>query len=219
MSKNLSSRNPPPKKKKSGISSLLAVLLSGMVLGLIVAGAVAWFVMKSPSPFVNKDQAKETTPAEGKDAKAAAKPEAKKAPESGKTVLPPEQAPTPAQAASAPAGDDKPRFEFYKVLTDKQEATVPVKKGATESKPADAVPDKQEYYLQVGSYTSMEEAEKKKAGLAMQGVEARIQTVDLPEKGVRHRVRLGPYKNMEEMNKMRASLKQNGVDSTPMRGQ
>ncbi len=50
MSKNSNSRTAPPRK---GGSSLLAAVLVGMVLGLILAGGVAWYILQRPNPFVN----------------------------------------------------------------------------------------------------------------------------------------------------------------------
>src|SRR3990172_3058301 len=86
-------------QNKSG-SSLLTGILIGMVIGAGMAAGLAWYVMKSPSPFVTKEQA-------------AAKP-----------LM---DAAKPAVSAEAPVsgvGDGKPRFEFYKVLTDKQDTAV-----------------------------------------------------------------------------------------------
>jgi cell division protein FtsN len=99
---------------------------------------------------------------------------------------------------------DKPRFEFYKVLTDK-DAGAPAKPAdkAVEAKPAVTT-----QYLQAGSFASVEDAENLKAKLAMLGIEAAIQTVAIPEKGVWHRVRLGPYKNADEIGRVRTTLKQ-----------
>ena len=117
-------------------------------------------------------------------------------------------------------GSDKPRFEFYKVLTDKQEAIIvaPAKPAerpkAADSKPAAAY---EPQILQAGSFSSEPDAEKLKAKLALLGVEAGIQTATIPDKGVWYRVRLGPYKSSDEMNRARNFLKQNGVESTPMR--
>lgn len=197
MSKNAGNKSAAPRK---GGSPLLTGLLAGMVIGVAMAAGLAWFIMKSPSPFVQNEQVVVKPPV-------AAQPEARPV----------------AVAQSAPASGvegDKPRFEFYKVLTDKQDAAVPAAKPAgkpqAESKPA-VISGPQ--FLQAGSFASAGDAEKQKARLAMMGFEANIQTVSIPEKGVWHRVRLGPYKNADEMNAARATLKQNGIDATPTRAQ
>lgn len=202
MSRNTGNRSATPRKG----GALLTGILIGMVIGAGMAAGLAWYIMKSPSPFVQKEPVA--------------------------TKLPPDIAkPTPdAQPAAAASGvaDGKPRFEFYKVLTDKQDATVaappampavkpqPQKTQAVDNKPAVA---DEAYVLQAGSFSNADDAEKLKARLALLGIEASTQTATIPDKGVWHRVRLGPYKNAEEMNKARALLKQNGVDATPMRAQ
>jgi cell division protein FtsN len=150
--------------------------------------------MKSPSPFVQKEQAGMT-----------------------RSSLPPAK-PEPAPVAPSPAEDgDKPRFEFYKVLTDKPDAGVATPRPADKPKASPAKPSAQ--YLQAGSFTSAADAENLKARLAFLGFEAGIQTVTIPDKGVWHRVRLGPYKSTDELGKVRTTLKQNGVDSTPIPAQ
>lgn len=176
-------------------SSLVIGIMIGVLLGLAIAGLVAWYLQKTPGKFMNPE---------------------KPLPE--KTAVIPS---TPASGVNA----DKPRFEFYKVLTDKQDAGVTQKDNekstTTGGKPADQTPTvvKEIYYLQAGSFSNAEDADKLKAKLAMLGMEANVQVATIPEKGVWHRVRLGPYKGEEEMKVARATLKQNGVDANPMRAQ
>ncbi|BBI98440.1 hypothetical protein FGKAn22_01330 [Ferrigenium kumadai] len=212
MSRNTGNKSGGARKGGSG-SPLLTGILVGMVIGVAMAAGLAWFIMKSPSPFVQNEQV-------------TAKPAAAAKPQAQPTVVVPGATPG-AQPAAAPASGvngDKPRFEFYKVLTDKQETTVapaapaakPAGKPQPESKPV-AVSGPQ--FLQAGSFSNVADAEKVKARLAMMGVEASIQTATIPDKGVWHRVRLGPYKSADEMNKVLATLKQNGIDATPIRAQ
>jgi len=208
MAKNSSNRSAPPRKG----SSLLVGIMVGMVFGLAIAAGVAWYILKTPNPFVNKEprEAVRLTP----------------------DAVKPAPAPASEAAAASGVGESKPRFEFYKVLTDKQDATVPVQKGsdkpaATESKPtpaqavqpAEKAAAKETYFLQAGAFSNADDADKLKARLAMLGMEASIQTVTIPDKGVWHRVRLGPYKGTDEMNKTLAELKQNGVEATPTKAQ
>lgn len=199
--------NKPAISRKSG-SQLLAGILVGMVIGVGLAAGLAWYIMKSPSPFMQKEPVAAHPPV------AAAKP----------TVS---AATATSSAAASGVGDPKPRFEFYKVLTDKQDAGAPTDKSkpakpqstqpqAAESKPAAA---NEPQFLQAGSFSNADDAEKLKARLALLGIEASTHTATIPDKGVWHRVRLGPYKNTDEMNRARALLKQNGVDATPMRAQ
>lgn len=196
MSKNgNNSRSSAPPRKGN---PLFAGILIGMLLGVAISGGVAWYILKSPSPFVNKEprEASKLTP-DQKSAKGAD------------------------TTAASGVNEGKPRFEFYKVLTDKEGATTPQKGGAkpgadgkTPAKPAATT-----YFLQAGSFSNEDDADNLKAKLALLGMEASVQNATLPDKTLWHRVRLGPYKSLDEANKTAALLKQNGVDATPMRGQ
>lgn len=203
MSRNTGNKSAAQRKS---VDPLLTGILVGMVIGASMAAGLAWYIMKSPSPFVQKEPANAKPPVE-----------------IAKSAAPAGNATPNAPAAASGVVDGKPRFEFYKVLTDKQDATVPAKPAgkpqpakAAESKPAAA---NEPYFLQAGSFSNADDAEKLKARLALLGIEASIQTATIPDKGVWHRVRMGPYKNTDEMNRARNLLKQNGVDATPMRAQ
>ncbi|MGA7593671.1 MAG: SPOR domain-containing protein [Gallionella sp.] len=190
---NRDSGNKSAAQRKSA-NTLLVGILAGMVIGVAMAAAVAWFMKRSPSPFVNREQPALAVPQ----------------PESALPAIPLEQAP-------AKTGDDKQRFQFYKILTDKQKGpAVPADQGR-QVKPL--IPVFQPQILQAGSFPNPTDAENLKAKLALLGVESSIQSATIKDKGVWYRVRLGPYKTADEMNKTRGFLKQNGVDSTPMRVQ
>lgn len=208
MSRNSGNRFAASRKEGN---PLLTGILVGMIIGVAMSAGLAWYIMKSPSPFVNSEQP------------VAARPQPK-------VVAPVEVAKPaePAPVAASGVAEDKPRFEFYKVLTDKPDAA-----GGEQNKPADktqanagkqaaqqtAPAAKEIYYLQAGSFPNADDAEKLKAKLTLMDMDVSVQTVAIPDKGVWHRVRVGPYKGTEEMNKARSTLKQNGVDATPMRGQ
>lgn len=194
MRRNSSSRSAPTRKNSS---SLLAGILVGMVVGLAIAGGVAWYILKTPSSFVSS--------APNEPAKLAPAPAAKIAPPA-----------VSAEAASGVLGEGKPRFEFYKVLTDKQDTMMPGPKDSNKSTQKPQAAAKGIYYLQAGSFSNADDADKMKAKLSMLGMEVNVQTATIPDKGVWHRVRLGPYKGADEMNKALAMLKQNGVSATPM---
>ncbi len=181
-------------------SSLILGILVGMVLGLLVAGGIAWHLANRPKAFATRDQHEAT-------------PEATKVP--SPTPSPPRTPPAAtAQAHAHPAsgvGSDGTRFTFYHELTDTdhQPARGPAH-GATAStegsKQAGAT-----YFLQAGSFAKADEADRLKAKLAMIGMEAAVQTADVPGKGTYYRVRLGPYHSADEMNKANATLKENGI--------
>ncbi len=198
-------------------SPLMVGLLLGLIVGVGIAAALAWYTMKTPSPFVSK-QATASQAALTEQLKAAASEVTKQA-----------------NAAVSSVTDAKPRFEFYKVLTDKQDApslpmqdsakpvvNKPVAVAKTNTSNIIETPKpvtKGIYYLQAGAFANQAEAEKLKAGLLMDGMEVTVLAANIPDKGVFHRVRTGPYQSAEEMNKARAKLQLKGINSTPMRVQ
>ncbi len=197
MTRNTSNKSNPARKDGN---PLLAGMLIGMVIGVAMAAGLAWFIMKSPSPFVQVE------PVEAKTPVAATKSATPSGSDSHTT---------------AGVNDDKPRFEFYKVLTDKDPAVTAPPKAAvapSQTEVKTAVPA-EPLFLQAGSFTNPEDADRIKAKLALLGIEANTQTATIPDKGVWYRVRLGPYKSADELNRARIFLKQNGVDSTPMHAQ
>lgn len=189
--------------KKSGSTpstSILPGIIIGVTVGLIIAGGLAWYMLKSPSA------------------------------KSLGTVTQSEQlaieksSPEKMDAVSAPAGatgtkENKPRFEFYKVLTDKAASPVSKIVPKATNKPVVSDLSTELYYLQIGSFSNAEDADKLKAKLALMGMEAAVQVATIPDKGVWHRVRLGPYMGQSEANQAREALKLNGVEGTPMRAQ
>ncbi|BCK86350.1 cell division protein FtsN [Sideroxyarcus emersonii] len=185
---------------------VVAGVFIGMVLGIAAAGAVAWFVLKkNPTAFINKEPSK---PA----------PQVAAVPASAPAVVAP--------VAASGVGEPKQHFEFYKELTDKSDGTAhksspkPAVKPPVAPRPAQppAAASKEVYYVQAGSFQNIDDAEKLKAKLAFSGFEATLQTVNLPDKGVWHRVRLGPY-NSNEAGRTVATLKQNGIIATQQRAQ
>jgi len=71
----------------------------------------------------------------------------------------------------------------------------------------------EKYYLQAGAFEDPSEADNLKARLALMGVEASVQKVEVPDKGTLHRVRTGPYLGQEAMNKAREGLSASGIST------
>lgn len=184
---------------------VFAGILLGIVMGLALAGVIAWFVLKKnpvPVPVV-------------KEPIAATKPSA--SPENAANSKP------AASGTASAANDGKPRFEFYKELSGKPDTNpgkknekrdVAMLKQQPSGKPGESTGT---YFLQEGAYTSMDDAEKVKAKLALLGVVANVQPAIIPDKGLWYRVRMGPFKDAEEMNASLASLKLNGVKAVPVK--
>jgi cell division protein FtsN len=181
-------KRPEPAARGSG-SQLLVGILIGLVLGLGIALAVAWYINKMPNPFATR-----TPPTQLEPVKPAP-------PATGKTGDKPVR-----------ATEEKPRFDFYKILPGAEEPPVESQaKGAR--KPSTAAAG-ETFFLQAGAFQNARDADTLRARLALLGIEARVQTATLPDKGVWHRVRVGPYTSVAELDRTRDTLKQNGVETT-----
>jgi cell division protein FtsN len=213
-----------------GGSTMLGILF-GLVLGILIALGVAWYVNKAPLPFQSK-AAKPATPAtkpatpatkQNEPADTADEPprEAKAAPA---PAVQPAQPAQPAPPTTAPVtlpgrpGEkqvERPRFDFYKMLPSGEEPSAkaerPEKK--PEVAPAPAPAPTEPMFLQAGSFQNPGEADNLKAKLALLGLEAGVQATELPGKGTVHRVRIGPFTKPAAMNRARALLAENGVQA------
>jgi len=165
----------------------------GLLVGLAIALGIAFYLNKTPIPFL----AQKAKPAE-KDS-------------GGK---PPAIAGLPqGSSAQAPAGE-KPKFDFYKILPGSEE---PVSEAELRER-ARAAKGQQEsskdvYFIQAGSFQNPADADNQKARLAILGFESSVEPASLPDKGVWYRVRLGPYTKVEDINKVRQSLAQSGIEA------
>lgn len=193
-------RAPAPKSSAGGT---LVGLFIGLVLGIVGAAAVVWYINKMPTPFKQPP------------VQPSAKNEASRPTAEGPVPLP------------GKPGDPVPekRFQFYDILPGKTEAKVenaPAAGAADTAKASAAnavrepVVGQDAVYLQAGSFQSPGDADNQKAKLAMIGMEAAVQQVMLQDK-VWYRVRLGPYAKTEEANKVRAELVRHGIDAAVTR--
>ena len=222
MSRDMKPRKTPARKKSAG-GTLIGIFI-GLILGVVAALGVAWYINKAPMPFVNKTQNGAPMPPEALPAKGA-----EKAPGADKQAA--QQAAAPVALPGKP-GDpvpDKPRFDFYKILPgnaealpapdakpeakkDAKEKDAKDGKEAKDSKEAAKEAVKEPLFLQAGSFQKPGDADNQKASLAMLGVEATVQQVMVGDK-VWYRVRLGPYGKIDEVNKVRAELAKAGVEA------
>lgn len=110
-------------------------------------------------------------------------------------------------AATAPAAPEAaPSFDFYKVLPGDAPGELPSAAAPHASTPL--------YYLQAGAFQNADDADNLKAQLALLGVEAVIQTGEVANKGVFHRVRVGPFSALDEVDRTRSLLTQNNIPAT-----
>lgn len=201
------SRDMKPRKRsnashrKSGGGTLIGLFV-GLVIGVLAAAGVVWYIHKTPAPFSNKVQPPPQTPRQ----------------QEGTPLALPGKPGDP-----IPQSGDKPRFDFYKILPGNSDAIPdPKPAGAKSGEPKQAEGTKgkdgketalkEAVYLQTGSFQNAGDADNQKAKLAMMGAEAAIQQVMLQDK-VWYRVRLGPFRNIEEVNAMRAELARQGIEA------
>ncbi len=135
----------------------------------------------------------------------------------------PRQRPEPAIAdgiSSADAEQDKPHYDFFTVLPE-MKVDVPEqdpKQNSEQKIGQETAPETESgtYLLQVGSFRQAGDAEHLKARLALIGIVARIQTVNVNE-ATWHRVRIGPVNGARKADELRNQLADNGIDSLVMK--
>lgn len=124
----------------------------------------------------------------------------------------------PKTATAKPA--ETLQFDFYTILPS-QEVVVPDPEppAKKEPKPGDKqakpVPEGV-YYLQVGSFRSLDDANGMRAQVILLGTEASIQSVTI-DRDIWHRVRVGPYKNLARLREVRKRLRDNRVETLLIR--
>ena len=200
-------RNPRPPARKSGGNTLLGLFV-GLVIGVLAAAAVVWYLFKTPAPFSSKFQASSANSANAAAA----------APGTGNAAAQP-SAPMalPGKPGDPiPQSGDKPRFDFYKILPGNADA-VPDAKTAAKTPDGKSRNEKdttlaEPLYLQTGSYQNPADADNQKARLAMMGAEATVHQVMLQDK-VWYRVRLGPFRKMDEVTGLRSELAKQGIEA------
>jgi cell division protein FtsN len=114
-------------------------------------------------------------------------------------------------AGGAPGPEESDRYDFYEMLPN-FEVVVPEREAAVQRHaPAAAVEKSGAYVLQAGSYRKVEEADRVRAQLALQGIEARVQRVSI-DADTWHRVRIGPISDLSELNRVRDRLREADMD-------
>ena len=172
----------PPRPDSSG--SFLIGLFFGFLLGLGVAAGIAIYFFKTPIPFADRPRAQDK-------------------------ALAADQKAEPLKSAKA---DEKPRFDFYRILPGKEEPVTERQMRDAAKQAGKPGAPKESYFLQAGSFQNPADADGLKARLALMGMEANVEPANVAGKGVWYRVRLGPYTRVDEINRVRQQLTQNGVD-------
>ncbi len=224
------------KHKTTQRGSFVLGLVVGLLIGLALALAVALYITKAPVPFINKvpqrtaeqDTAEaernrdwdpnaplgaRTGPRVSSPGLPAASATGALPPGIAPAVVPPAPAPAPLPQRRDPAailaGGDVPA-----PAATARPAAGP-SAGATPAAPAPGA-DPFDYYVQAGAFTRAEDAEQRRANLALMGLEARV--LDREQSGrMVYRVRLGPYAQRDEADAQQQRLQQAQVEAQIVR--
>lgn len=122
-----------------------------------------------------------------------------------------------ADASDGAASEDPGRqYDFYEMLP-KFEVVVPEKEQAVRrDAPNSSIERPGTYVLQVGTYRKLEDAQRVRQQLALQGVDASVQRVAV-DNDVWHRVRVGPLTDLAEINRLRGKLRSADLDALVIR--
>jgi cell division protein FtsN len=172
-----------PRPDSSG--SFLIGLFFGFLLGLGVAAGIAIYFFKTPIPFADRPKAQDKPLAADQKA---------------------------ADASKSAKAEDKPRFDFYRILPGKEESVTERQIREAAKQPPKPGAPKESYFLQAGSFPNPADADGLKARLALMGMEANVEPANVAGKGTWYRVRLGPYTRVDEINRVRQQLTQNGIE-------
>ena len=190
MSRDYKSPSKSNSRKKG--SNLFLGLFLGYVLGLVSAIGVWMYIHQAPSPFIQNEKSEVSS---------------KIKPSKNGDIALKEMLILDNSQSQTKDLDEKTRFEFYEILPGNEEPVTEIELQKAAEQPL----LKDKYYLQVGSFKDTGDAENLKAKIAMLGMEAYIQSADLSEKGMWHRVRVGPFTKIDTIKKTRSSLLESGI--------
>jgi cell division protein FtsN len=103
------------------------------------------------------------------------------------------------------------RFTFYNVLPNFEVVIPEQEPDVTADVEPQAVIEPGVYVLQAGSFSRFEDADRRRAELALQGIESNIQRVTIDDRTY-HRVRIGPIDDLGELNMLRSRLRVAKID-------
>lgn len=220
-------------------------MLAGLLIGLVVAAVVAFYVTQAPVPFVDRATREPSQNNRPPDPRQAPDPNsglygrdgAAGLPHSGPTADQPAPPPIGGQQATTPPAqpDDAvgaliaslPQASSAAQQAPRQNtppsaATGTIQPAAqTGNRPAPATSPAPaaasgSYFLQVGAFRVAEDAENRRVEMLLLGLPAEIQKADVNGVLV-NRVRVGPFDRLDDMNRTRARLAADNITSTVVR--
>ncbi len=117
---------------------------------------------------------------------------------------------------AAAAKPREQRFDFYDMLPNFEVIIPEQESDVVKDREPQAVVEPGVYILQAGSFTRYEDADRRRAELALQGIESSIQKVTIDDRTF-HRVRIGPISDLNQLNLLRSRLRQASIDALRIR--
>jgi cell division protein FtsN len=118
------------------------------------------------------------------------------------------------EAATATAVDEVPkkkRFEFYDLLPAFEMIITDEKPDVDQDVEPQAIDEPGIYLLQAGSFSTHIDADRRRAALAMNGIESRVQRAKVNDRDY-FRVYIGPIEDLDELNMTRSRLRAAKID-------
>jgi len=114
--------------------------------------------------------------------------------------------------AEAPAKEvEEKRFTFYDILPNFEVVTPDEEPDVARDAEPQAVVEPGVYVLQAGSFSTNGDADRRRAELALHGIESHIQRVKVNDRNY-HRVYIGPTDDLDELNLLRSRLRVAKID-------
>jgi len=169
---------------------MAAGLVIGLVGGLVIAAALAWYFNLGSRGFKTVEETAKPKPAmaEHKPAPAEPPPAAKKEePEARTEPPPPPTKPAPkTESTGAPPPKPKVNYTFYGILP-----------GDKPARPVEPAASKDTWWLQIAALSDAKKADQIRAKLVLLNLRASTQKIDSNGQPL-YRIRVGPYKREDD---------------------
>ena len=119
--------------------------------------------------------------------------------------------PEPEPVAEEAEEESEPRFSFYDMLPNFEVVIPEQEPDVSRDQAAKVIEEPGVYVLQAGSFSDLSDADRRRAELALLGVESRIQRVMIDDRTY-HRVRIGPMDDLDRLNLVRSRLREADID-------
>ncbi len=110
-----------------------------------------------------------------------------------------------------PIKKTEPRFSFYNMLPNFEVIVPEEESDVTVDQSIDIINKPGIYVLQAGSFTNLNDADRRKARLALLGIESKIQKISIDERTY-HRIRIGPITDLYSLNNIREQLRKAHIE-------